>query len=164
MFAGPGSSTATWYNQVYRQPSPLTSEFFSECNMKYLQEQVSKALSALTNQAEVEVLVDDQFKQTMFDVASRNPFLTWSGSGGVRLLNEMFIDWHVRGLYIGLRQQRLYDKYFIEGDRIKVMPWGDPTKVTRGEVTISPSGYLLANPWRHNHANFLQQVLGLKCC
>jgi len=159
-------SVGTFYHKQHRL-TPVAQLFFAPTNIAYLKDQLEQILQRLTynpalpddQQVRIEVPVTDEFAQTMDDVASRNLWLANSGQDGLRQLNEMFLQWEARIQYASLRHRKLFYKYFIDGDRMRVFPYGAPTKVTRGEVKIAPSGYMLSNPYHKQYGNFLQDVL-----
>jgi len=154
-------SIGNWYNAYGEtSPSPLTNRFFAPDNVAYLQDQLQQLLTKLVGQP-VKVPINEEFAQTMQDIASQNSGFFYMGDYGLQQLNEMFVEWEGRIQYISIRQQKLYEQYFIKEDRILTFPYPESTKTLKGEVVIDTSGYLLTNPWKNNYGNFLQDVLQL---
>lgn len=157
----PLSDAVSWYDKSTLQPSQVTNLFFTPQNIEYLQAQLELILQRLTNE-KVCVPVTPQFMQGMTEIAKNNPILAYLQQEGLEQLNSMFLEWEARILLVSLREHKLYDKYFIRGDRMRVFPHGAAEKVTKGEVQIVPSGYLMSNPWRRQYDNFLSDVLCIK--
>lgn len=154
-------SLETWgriYDSLYGR-TPVSELFFDPRNLVYLQSQLEQILKRLT-QEEIRVPINEDFAQSMSNICSDNSWLAYAGLEGLSQLNEMFLETEARIQYVSLRHRKLYYKYFIDGNRMRVFPYGEGTKVVRGEVQISPSGYQLANPWRKQHGNYLHDVLG----
>ena len=155
--ATPLESVGHFYNRIHRR-TPVSDLFFAPANLLYLKEQLEQALFLLT-QEHVEVPFTGEVVDDMYDIVSRNEMMAYWGARGLQLLNEMFLDYETRMHYIGMRQRKLYQRYFITGDRMRVFPYGTPEKVTRGEVTIDPSGYMLGHPWGRRHKAYMKEVL-----
>jgi hypothetical protein len=151
------TSLASYYNSIYRR-SPLSDLFFAPQNVDFLRTQLEKILTQLTNEP-IHIEVNNEFLQSMFDICSRNESMAYTALEGLNQLNEAFLEWEARIQYLSLRHRRQYVKYYIEGERLRTMPYGTPEKVMRGEVTVSPSGYMMSNPWRKKYGEFLQDVL-----
>jgi hypothetical protein len=152
-------SIGQYYN-TYGQISatPVSNRFFAPENVLYLQQQLELLLTQLVS-FPVKVPIDEEFAQAMMTIAASNPGLAYLGDAGLQQLNEMFVEDEGRIQYISLRQQRRYDQYIIREDRIRTMPYPEPSKVMKGEVVIDTSGYMMSNPFKNNYGNFLQDVL-----
>lgn len=146
-----------FYDAIHR-PTPVSNKFFAPENITYLKEQLEKVLHQLTGDP-IRIVVTDEFIQTMYDIASRNEFLAHSGENGLRQLNEMFLEWEARIQYLSLRHRKLYYQYFIDVNRMRVFPYGTPEKTMKGETIISPSGYMMSNPWHKRYSQFRHDVL-----
>ena len=140
--------------------TPITRLFFSPRNIKFLHSQLEKILSAWTG-SPIRVQLSNEFAITMHEVASRNKWLSYMNIEGLKLLNNMVLGHEAEVQYLSLRHKKLFEKYFITGDRMRVFPHGIPTKITKGEVKISPSGYMLTNPWKKNYKAFLNDVMDI---
>ena len=57
----------------------------------------------------------------------------------------------------------MWIKYYLTQDRMRVFPYGQLTKQTKGEEVISPSGYMLSNPWSRFRECYLKTAEGI-CC
>lgn len=139
--------------------SPTFSVFFSKPNTEYVLSMIEKVLHEMTGEP-VRVPANEEFAQTMIDFADRNPALS-QAPDGVHILNRAVIAHEANVQYNSLRQRKLYYKYFINQDRQRVVDYGAPEKVMRGEVTVDPSGYLLSNPWKQYRSCYLNVTHGL---
>jgi len=144
----------------YHQATPMVLQFFSENNVLYILETITDRLLALTGQR-VRIPVDDLFVQTMIDIAGHNLGLSFDPSV-LGALNEGVIQHEVQVQHASLRHRKLFYKYFWYQDRIKVFPYGDYDTVTAGEVTVSPSKYMLSNPHRRWQQDYLKETMGLQ--
>ena len=153
----PFSSIGAFYNRYYRR-SPVTDLFFAPSNIQYIKDQLEKAIFLLTKEHLI-VPITNEVVDMMYLIASQNPIFAYWGARGLRILNEMIIDWETRINYASMRDRKLYYKYYINADRQRVFPYGQPTKVTRGEVTVAPSGYMVSNPWGRQQGTYLKNVL-----
>lgn len=165
-------SIGRYYNKQYTQ-TPLSDLFFHPQNIMTLRDHLEKVLSHLvTTEAtngriepgkiHVHVPINDEFAQTMYNVASTNMGFAYTGAWGLQQLNQMFVEWEARVQYYSLRAGALYKQYFLDQNRIKVFPYGEPTRVTKGEITISGSGRSLADPKRQQYQNFLKDVMQVR--
>ena len=152
-------SVGLQYDQEHGH-NPVTKLFFSPKNILFLQSQIEKTLTKWTGHP-VRVPLSDELYLTMFEVASRNKWLAYAHISGLRRLNDMVIGHEVNVQYVSLRHKKLFEKYFITGDRMRVFPIGEGTKVTKGEVKVSSSGYMLTNPHKKHYQAFLSDVLDI---
>lgn len=141
------------------QVTPLTEAFFESSNIQFIVAQIEKALHLLTGE-QVRISTNEEFAQTMIETAGRNLGLSYTPQT-VGALNRAVIEHETRVQYYSLRQRKLFYKYFWFQDRMRVFPYGQYDKVTSGEVTVSPSGYTLSNPWRRWQADYLHDTEGL---
>lgn len=140
-------------------PTPVSNRFFAEDNVRYLQKQLEFLLTQMVGQP-VRVPVNEEFYQSMNDIAGQNAGYAFLGDYGLQQLNAMFVQWEARIQYISIRQQKLYDQYFIKENRILHFPYPQPTKAMKGELVVDTSGYMLTNPWGNQFGNYLQDVYG----
>lgn len=142
----------------------LTENFFSSKNILFIIEQIAKVVKKLTNGQNIHVPLNDELVQTVLDVASNNVGLTYV-PGAVALLNRAVVEHEAMVLYNSLIRRKLWIKYYLKQDRIRVFPRGQLTKQTKGEEIISPSGYMLSSPWSNsrNRNSYLHETEGL-CC
>ncbi len=146
-----------YYNTL---KTPLFAAFFSPRNIEYIKSQIEKALHILT-QERVVVPINDEFMQTMIDIAQSNVGLAYAPMA-TALLNRAVIDAETRVQFSSLRQKKLYERYFLTGDRMRTMPYGEYTRSTRGEVTISNSDYRLSHPISRFRPSYLRATAGLE--
>jgi hypothetical protein len=153
------SSIGTYYTGVSdTSPTPVSNRFFAPENVAYLQDQLQILLTRLVGEP-VRVPINEEFAQSMYDIASRNSGLGFLGDDGLRQLNEMFVESEGRIQYLSIRQGKLQEQLFIKEDRILTFPYPEPTKCVKGELQIDTSGYMLSSPWGNNFGNYLNDVL-----
>jgi hypothetical protein len=156
------SYIANWYYStgLMHQRTPLTDNFFSVENVKYIVDQIEKALFTLTNGQKVRIPINDELAQTMWDAASQNVGLSYY-PGAVAMLNRYVVEHEARVQYYSLLRRKLWIKYFLTQDRKRVQEYGEYTRNTKGEVTISSSGYMLSDPWKRYRNCYLRDTEGL---
>lgn len=147
---------------VKHQKNPLTENFFSEENVLFITRKISEVLKKLTGGQNVEVPYNDELVQTMWEVAKSNIGLTYV-PGAVAILNRAVIEHESTVLYNSLIRRKLWIKYYLTQDRMRVFPYGELTQQPKGEEVISPSGYMLSSPWARHRKNYLKQTQGI-CC
>jgi hypothetical protein len=140
----------------------LTENFFSTDNVLFITQQIAKVLKELTGGQNVNVPFNDELVQTMWEVAKSNIGLTYV-PGAVAILNRAVVEHEANVLYNSLIRRKLWIKYYLKQDRMKVFPYGQLTKQTKGEEIISPSGYMLSNPWARHRNSYLETTEGLRC-
>lgn len=140
--------------------TPLFTTYFSPENVRFIKEQIEKALYILT-QDKVIIPINDEFIQTMIDIAQWNVGLAYAPMA-TALLNREVINHETQIQYSSLIRRKLYIKYFLQNDRMRTMPYGEYTRNTRGEVTISDSDYRLSHPFRKWRNCYLESTEGLK--
>ena len=142
--------------------TPLFTTFFSPENVRYIKEQIQKALFILT-QEQVVIPINNEFIQTMIDIAQWNVGLAYAPMS-TPLLNRAVIDNETQVQYSSLIRKKLYTKYFLQNERMRTMPYGEYTRSTKGEVTISDSDYHLSHPFRKWRQCYLKATAGLEYC
>lgn len=147
---------------VQHTRNSLTDNFFSHENVHFIIKEIAKVLKKLTNGQNVRIPFNDELVQTMWQVASDNLGLTYV-PGAVALLNRAVIEHEANILYSSLIRRKLWIKYYLKQDRMRVFPYGQLTKDTKGEETVSTSGYMLSNPWARNRNCYLYATEGLRC-
>lgn len=142
--------------------NPLTENFFSPQNVAYIVKQIEAVLEKLTGGQKVRVPFNDELVQTMWEVAKSNVGLTYV-PGVVAILNRQVVQHEAEILYSSLLRRKLWIKYYLNQDRMRVMPYGELTKGTKGDDVISPSGYMLSDPWSRFRKCYLRDAEGI-CC
>lgn len=148
-----------YYNQL---KTPLFTTFFSPENVNYIKDQIEKALYILT-QEKVIIPINNEFIQTMIDIAQWNVGLAYAPLS-TPLLNRAVIDHETQVQYSSLIRRKLYNKWFLQNDRMRTMPYGEYSRHTKGEVTISESDYNLSHPYRRWRPCYLKSTQGLQQC
>ena len=143
------------------QRTPLTVNFFSTKNVLFITKEIARILEKRTgSEKPIHIPFNDEVAQTMIDVAQNNIGLTYV-PGAVSILNRQVIEHEVTVFYNSLLRKKLWIKYYLAQDRMRVMPYGELTKETRGESIVSPSHYMLSNPWSRYQAAYLKDTEGL---
>lgn len=143
--------------------TPLMRAFFSRENVSGILCVLEKALElALKSSNPVRVPFNEEFVQTMWDVARSNVGLTYT-KDALAILNRLVIDHEAEVQYWSFMRRKLWIKYYITQDRMRVFPYGEMTKGTKGERTVSGSGYMLSNPWSRFQKCYLHDAEGIKC-
>lgn len=155
-------SAGKYYNAFVSTPTQVSNRFLAPNNITYLQKQLEFLLTKLVGQP-VKVPITEEFTQTLYNVASQNAGLSHQGDSALQAMNEMFLEWEGRVQYLSIRQQKLYEQYFITEDRMRIFPYPEPTKVMKGEVVIDTSGYQLTNPFHNQWANALWDIYKITC-
>lgn len=140
----------------------LTQNFFSEKNILFITEEIAKVIKILTGGQNVKVPFNDELVQTMCDVAQHNTGLTYV-PGAVAMLNRLVVEHEANIMYNSLIRRKLWIKYYLTQDRMRVFPYGQLTKQTKGEEIISPSGYMLSDPWSRYRKDYLKCAEGIGC-
>ena len=119
----------------------LTETFFSRQNVLFIIQEIANVLKKLTQGRNICVSFNDDLVQTMWDVAESNVGLTYI-PGAITMLNREVVQHEATVLYNSLIRRKLWDKYYLTQDRMRVFPYGELTKQPRGEEVISSSGYM----------------------
>jgi hypothetical protein len=135
----------------------LAALFLAPKNVQRVLEQARGHLSHAMQKA-VHIPVDGQVIETFVDLMANNsgapPTPAYaqqmSETAFNRLLSERFY---------GLRQRSLFQRYFIDKDRIRTMPHPEYMAHQRGEVLIDTSGTQLGHPASRYQAQYLRDTM-----
>lgn len=159
----------------------IAAEFLSPANVERMRRATQEALAALLRaepmseedrsvQAhQIGVPVNEAFLQTVHDTLRTHPRLLRmqpsdsSVSARLEFLNRQVVEHETRVRYASLRRRRLYERWFLRGNRMRVMPRAQPgSAVARHDVQVSTSGYMNAHPHGiKHHAAYLKHVHNL---
>lgn len=140
-----------YLQELYRKTSGhhrktnLTDQFFSPGNILFILDQIRLVLKELTGE-NVIVSFNDEMVHTMWQVASDNVGGLTYVPGSVALLNRIVIETEAKVLYSSLIRRKLWIKYYLKQDRMRVFPRGELTRGTKGDEVVSTSTYMLSNP------------------
>lgn len=149
---------------IRHQRTDLVDAFFGRENVSHLLDKLERALQqALESETPTRVAFNDEFVHTMWEVARDNMGLAYV-PGALNVLNRLVIDHEFNVHYHSFLRRKLWIKYYLEQDRMRVFPHGELTKGTRGERTVSVSGYMLSNPWANHRTCYLRDAEGLRPC
>lgn len=141
------------------QRNILTENFFSYNNIFMILRVLENMLTKYIGEP-VRIPFNDEFVQTMWEVASQNTGLT-NVPGAVAILNKAVIDHEFNVHSNSLLHRKLWIKYYIKQDRMRVMPYGELTKQTKGDDVISTSSYSLSHPFQRYRAEALLHGNGM---
>ncbi len=149
-----------YYKWTLRPPTPLSIAFFAPSNILCIRDAIEKKLGELTGEC-IRIVITDEFAQTLVDLVFRNSVYAYEPYIGVPILNDMAVEHETSVQYMSLRHRKLFYKRIMNGERLRVFPYGIATKVTKGTVKVSPSSYQLGLPWKRRQSEYLKEVLCL---
>lgn len=141
--------------------SPMTRTFFTEINFAWIIHRIVTIVAAMDGHMQISVPLNQDFMDTVVRMARQSQGLA-SDPAGLFKLNEAIAEHEAQIYFYSAKHEALFDKYFIRQNRIKVFPYGAPTKITRGELTIDPSGRTLSDPASRWQAQYLRATAGLR--
>lgn len=147
-----------YYKTTLRPPTPLSIAFFSPSNILCIKQAIEERLLQLTGEC-IRIVITDEVAQTLTDVVERNLAYSYVPEQGLQLLNDLAIEHEVSVQYMSLRHRKQFYRRIMSGERLRVFPYGTMTKITKGDVKISPSSYQLGLPWKRRQNEYLQEVL-----
>lgn len=148
-------------NPYTRRPLPLLSALLAPSNIELIKNTIGCMLSKQFG-FEIGIADTPAFRQTINDVALDNPRWMYDVQNGLPLLNQVIINREYITHQSAIRQQLLYEKFFIRNDRQKFMPYAVSDHVIKGETVNDPSSYQLNQPVPISYECFLAQA-GLGC-
>jgi hypothetical protein len=148
-------------NPITNRTLPTLAALFCPENIEYIKTTIS---DMLTKTFGFPIGIEDTpaFRQTINDVAIDNPRWMYDVQQGLPLLNNVIIQREFGVHQVALRQQLLYQKYIIEQNRQKFMPYGSSDHVVKGETVNDSSSYTLNQPVPISYECFLTQA-NLRC-
>lgn len=136
--------------------SPLVEAFFSSENIQFIQDKISEKLFSMTGGMKIRIAMDNDVVNTIIETANRNLGLVrYPLPQALAFMNASVIEHESQIAYQSLVRKELFRKYFIDEDRIRVFPYGEMTKQTKGENVISGGGYHLSHPWKRSRPDAL---------
>jgi hypothetical protein len=165
----PDQVKSLYYEQVIKghitQPTPFSEAFLNPNNMEYIRQKIENNIRNYLGEDNVRFLLTREFAQTVIDYVRDNMALSHDVKYGVAVLNDMIIHHETEIALLSQRQNRRYERWALNNDRIRVMPYGigDKTLHAHGENQVSPAGYELNHPYQSQHKAFLRDVLRIQC-
>jgi hypothetical protein len=147
------------------QPNPLSEAFLEPSNIEYIRQTIENNLRKYTGEDNIRFLLTLEFANSVNQILYNNTGLAYDVKYGVAILNDMLIHHETEIALLSQRQDRRYQRWALNNDRIRVMPHGlgDKTLHVRGENQIDPSGYELNHPYQSQYKAFLRDVLQIQC-
>jgi len=144
-------------NPYNGQVLPMLQALLSPANIEYIKNTIG---GYLTQEFGFDIGIEDDaaFRQTINDVANENPRWMYDVQNGLPLLNKVIINREYTVHQSAIKQQLLYEKYLITGNRQKFMPYGQSDHVVKGETVNDPSSYSLNQPTPISYDCFLTQA------
>lgn len=139
--------------------TPLTRAFLHPDNVQHIIDEISKRITRFAGYR-ITVGITQQFIAVMLDVALFRQEHAYRPELGLPILNHYVIQHEVNLLMTTLRNEMRYEQQIMEDNRMKVFPYGIPTKIanTRGELCISHSGYQLAHPFGAHFRDYIHKA------
>lgn len=154
--------------RLVQQAEPYMS-YFSEKNIEYITSQIARVLEHLFPGDKFVVPVNNELAQAIVQVAVENPGLACApghphARAYLMYLNKEVVESEAKIQYSSFIQTKLYFKYILEDDRMKTAPYGEYTRSTKGEVTVSTSDYSLSDPRARHRDSYMEQAEGMRWC
>lgn len=154
--------------RLVQQAEPFVS-YFTEKNLEYICSQIARVLEHLFPGEKFVVPMNAELAQAVVQIAVDNPGLACApGHPHARAylthLNKQVVETEAKIQHSSFIQKKLYYKYILEADRIKTLPYGEYTRSTKGEVTMSTSDYLLRDPRARHRNSYMEQAEGMRWC
>jgi hypothetical protein len=152
------SNIANEYNKQFKQ-TPLSQQFFDENNIRWICYIIEIKLNEKFGKL-IFVPINNELIQTMFNVCSNNSIYAYYPQY-VKVLNNAVIEHEYKIQASSVVHQLLYKRYMIYQNRVRVLPYGKPTKMNSKDISWDTSTYYLNNPWKKRYNTFLSSVLHL---
>lgn len=144
------------------RPHPLFKAFFSQENLQYILNQIEKHLfDELGEHVTVAINNTDTIEQFIKVASSNLGLVSFPQSQALQYMNASLIQHEAFIAKESLLWKRLHKKYFIDQDRLRVMPYGALSKETKGTNVLSEKGYMISHPWKRNRNQALLLGNGL---
>lgn len=143
---------------------PPFNKYFTETNVEYICYQIARVLENLFPGEKFVVPVNAELADTIISTALSNIGLAGGGDAELAFMNREVIEYESTVQYSSMRNTLRYFKYILENDRMKTMPYGEYTKATKGEVTVSTSQYALSHPWAKERDSYMLTAEGMTMC
>jgi len=144
------------------QPTPLSQSFLHPNNVAFILENISKNVSDLVGEPVI-VGMSSELAADMVYTISHNVGYAYQPAY-ISFLNQQIIDKEIRIQLASVRQKALYNKWFLQNNRLKVLPRATKPDGPAKDVIVSPSDYMLTNPSRQYKQQYLKDVFCLKSC
>lgn len=164
----PSDVKTLYYDQIIKghitQPTPLSEAFLSTENMEYLRSQIETNIREYIGDKMIRFLLTREFAQTVINHVRDNMALAYDVKNGIPILNDLIIHHETEIALLSQRQERRYERWALNNDRMKIMPYGlgDKTLHVRGENQVSPAGYLMNHPFQSQYKNYLRDVIRIQ--
>lgn len=128
--------------------SHLIKAFLSAANIEYMIKEIEKVASEKSG-FNVRLQLDSDVVYTIIRVAMNNGGLSrYPIHQAIAYMNAQVVQHEAMIAYESLILKKLYHKYYIENDRMFVMPYGIATHEPKGDTVLELSGYTLSHPWK----------------
>lgn len=146
-----------------RSATPLAVAVLDPLNLLFLKREIERQLSELSGDDRVKIRVnlDREMGEYIVETVMDNQSLLPTAEN-VGVVNRVAIGRIVHQWYYGLRQRGLYQRYFLDDNRLKNMDLPEYTGGKRGRFALDPSGYALAPSGSRYYESFLKRVMNLQ--
>jgi hypothetical protein len=161
----PSDVKTLYYDQVIKgritQPTPLSEAFLETNNIEFIRQQIENNIRNYLQDENIRFLLTREFAQTVINNIRDNMSLAFDVQTGIPILNDIIIHHETEIALLSQRENRRYERWVLNNDRMKVMPYGfgDKTLHVRGENQVSPSGYLMNHPYQSQYKTFLRDII-----
>lgn len=138
--------------------------YFTDSNVEYICSTIAKTLGHLFPGENFVVPANGELADVMVATAISNLGLAGGGKDMLAHLNKEVIEHEARVQFSSMRNKLLYHKWILENDRAKTLPYGEYTRSTKGEVTISTTNYSLSHPWANHRRSYMEVSEGMEYC
>jgi hypothetical protein len=126
----------------------LIKAFLSPSNIRYMVQEIERVASEKCG-FPVRLQLDSDVVGTIIRVAlSNGGFSRYPLAQAIAYMNAQVIQHEAFIAFQSIVRKKLYYKYYIEKDRMMVMPYGVATHEPKGDTILESSGYTLSHPWK----------------
>jgi hypothetical protein len=126
----------------------LIQAFLSPKNLAYMIQEIEKTASESAG-FPIKLQLDSDVVNTIIRVAMSNAgFSRYPLAQAIAYMNAQVVQHESMIAYESIVLKMLYHKYYIENDRMFVMPYGESTHEPKGDSILESSGYFLTHPWK----------------
>lgn len=146
-----------------RAATPLAVSVLDPYNLLFLKGEIERELSELTGEDRVKVRVnmDQEMGEWIIQAVRDNESLLPTEMN-VGMINRVIVGRIVHQWQYGLRARGLYQRYFLDDNRLRNMDLPEYVAGNKHQVALSYSGYTLAPSGSRYYQSFLKRVLNLE--
>jgi hypothetical protein len=158
----------TWIYKSYcdrrsRAATPMAVSVLDPYNLLFLKKEIESQLTNLSGDDRVRVVVnlDEEMAEWMIQAVMDNDSLLPTELN-VGIVNRVIVGRIVHQWQYGLRNRGLYQRYFLDDNRLKNMDLPEYVGGQKGRTALDTSGYSLAPSGSRYYESYLKRVLNLQ--